>query len=118
MQIVVIRIIIVLRIDQAVFPDIGQAVRFRRIGPPVRALADVIMLVSAWRNLLLFRDGIRTFRKQLVRIGDQLPVGGEEFRIPSVEGMLDPGQDRPVQFDQRTFALLLGEEREGRSQEG
>ena len=118
MQVVMVRIVIVLRIDQSVFPDVGQAVRLRRIGPPVGALADVVMLVPARGDLLLGHDGVRALREQLVRVGDQLPVGGEELSVPPVEGMLDPGQDRPVQFDQRTFALLLGEKREGKGEEG
>ena len=107
-----VRVVVVLRVGLPVFPDVGQTVRFRRVGPPVGTLADVIVLVSACGSLPLGHNGIGPLREQFVRIGNQLPVGGEELRISPVKGVLHPGQDCSVQLDQRTSALFLCEKRE------
>ena len=118
MELRVVREVVVFRIGESVFPDIGQSVRFGGVGPPVRTAADIVVLVPAWRDLLLRHDRIGPLRQQPVRLGDQMAVGRQIFGISAPDGMLHARQDAAVQFDQAAFALFLRESGKRKDQQG
>src|SRR5205807_10096156 len=69
-----------LRIALAVTTNVGQAVRRFWIGPEVRRLGHVIMLISTRRRHRLVDNREWAFRKRLLRLALQLgPGGGESF---------------------------------------
>ena len=77
-----------LRVALAVAADVGEAVGLRRVRPPVRPEAEVVVLVAAGRGLRLVGDRERPHLQRRVGLGDELLEGRLQARVALGESRL------------------------------